>query len=237
MQEFLSKEQRSFMSDTVGESPKVEERRKTFFEKICRCLTVDHYRIYFDVTQEQVLGRIKKSLFPFTGQPLFEDGKIDLYAPFWVYISLNICMAIFGVLARSIDQAFDEIDYETSIEPHKMAKSYAFLLLYFVVIPAGLYGVLTLLSDESPEYAKILAVYGYSFAIFVPVTFTFLVPFDTARWVFLIVAGIISLWILFKELVMNGMEYMEEYKIYFIGGVQCFLHVVFILFLKYYFFV
>ena len=129
-------------------------------------------------------------------------------------------MAIFGYLATTIDQAFSEIDYETQIEAHKLAKSYAFLLFYFVVIPAALYGVLTFLSEESPSYARILAVYGYSFTIFIPVTFVFLIPSDMVRWFFLIAAGIISLCILFKELVMNGMEYMEEYKIYFIGGMQ-----------------
>ena len=89
MQEFLSKDQRSFMSDSVNEPPKKSESRG-FFSRMLSCCTVEHYRQYFDVTQEQVILRITKALFPFSGEPLFENGKEDLYAPLWIYISLNI---------------------------------------------------------------------------------------------------------------------------------------------------
>ena len=237
MQEFLSKDQRSFMSDSESGNPKNSDSSPGFFGRIFRWWTVENYREYFDVTQDQIVTRVTKALFPFSGQPLFEDGKEDLYAPLWILISLNISMAIFGYLAVSIDHSFDEIEYTSGIEAHKLAKSYGFLLFYFVIVPAGLYFVLAFLSDESPSYTKVLAVYGYSFAIFIPTTFTFLIPVETVRWFFLISAGLISLWILFKELVMNGMEYLDEYKIYFIAGLQWFLHIVFVLSLKYYFFV
>ena len=102
-------------------------------------------------------------------------------------------MAIFGKLAVVIDHSFDEIEYGNEIETPKLAKSYGFLLFYFVVIPAAVYFVLVFLSSESPTYPKILAVYGYSFMIFIPTTFTFLVPVEILRWVFLIIAGLISL--------------------------------------------
>ena len=48
----------------------------------------------------------------------------------------------------------------------------------------------------------------------------FLIPVEMLRWFFLIVAGLISLMVLFKELVLNGMEYLEEVKIYSIAGLQ-----------------
>jgi len=107
------------------------------------------------------------------------------------------------------------------MEVQKIARSYGFLTFYFTVIPLGLYFLLNfLLATDSPSYPKVLAVYGYSMGIFIPVSFLFLIPTETLRWIFLITAGLISLWILFKELVFNGMEYLEEAKIYMIGALQ-----------------
>ena len=234
--EFLSKEQRSFMSDSV-QDPESPPKTKGFFEKMWGWFTLEHYKEYFDVTEEQVISRLTRALFPFSGKQLFENNKEDLYGPLWIFITLNICMAIFGYLAVYIDHTFDEVQYESIIEAHKIAKSYGFLLFYFVVIPAAIYFVLSFLASESPGYAKILAVYGYSFAIFIPTTFLFLIPSDIARWFFLIAAGLVSLWILFMELVLNGMEYLEQFQIYAIAGMQAFLHIVFICCMKYYFFV
>ena len=94
--DLLNQNQKSFMSDSVEEPPK--EESSGLMEKCCACLTVSHYRQYFDVTQDQIKSRILRSLFPFTGQPLFENGKIDLYGPLWIFITLNIAMAIFGYM-------------------------------------------------------------------------------------------------------------------------------------------
>mmetsp|Transcript_25418 Transcript_25418/g.22573 ORF Transcript_25418/g.22573 Transcript_25418/m.22573 type:complete len:189 (-) Transcript_25418:180-746(-) len=188
MQEFLNKDQRSFMSDSVDEPAKKPESRG-FFSRCFACLTVEHYRQYFDITQEQVVHRVTKSLFPFSGEPLFENGKEDLYTPLWIFISLNICMAIFGKLAIVIDHAFDEIEYHNQIDAHKLAGSYGFLLFYFVVIPAALYFALSLFASESPAYTKVLSVYGYSFMIFIPITFGFLIPIEIVRWALLLAAG------------------------------------------------
>ena len=180
------------------------------------------------MTQDQIVGRITNSLVPFSGSPLFENGKEDLYGPLWVFITLNISIAIFGYLCVSIDKMFEDQEIEYKMEASKIVKGYSLLMFYFVVIPLGLFLLLKLIYPENPSYQKILAVYGYSFTIFIPTTFTFLIPIEVIRWLFLIIAGIVSLWILFKEMVMNGLEYLEESKIYMIAGLQGILHIIFI---------
>ena len=189
--DLLNQNQKSFMSDSVEEPPK--EESSGLMEKCWACLTVSRYRQYFDVTQDQIKSRILRSLFPFTGQPLFENGKIDLYGPLWIFITLNIAMAIFGYMCMCFDNHYKQADIVSILQVHKIAKSYGFLMFYFLLIPLGLYFLLNFLMSQSPSYPKILAAYGYSFTIFIPITFLFLIPVETLRWFFLIVAGIISL--------------------------------------------
>jgi hypothetical protein len=52
---------------------------------ITRFCKVRYYQKYFDVTTSQILTRLRKSIFPFFGGSIFEDGKPDLYGPFWIY--------------------------------------------------------------------------------------------------------------------------------------------------------
>ena len=91
------------------------------------------------------------------------------------------------------DNHYKQEDILNILQVHKIAKSYGFLMFYFLLIPLGLYFLLNFLMSQSPSYPKILAVYGYSFTIFIPITFLFLIPVDTLRWFFLIIAGIVSL--------------------------------------------
>lgn len=106
--DLLNENQKSFMSDTVDE-PSSSSGNGTLLEKFCSCLTISHYKQYFDVTQDQIVSRITRSLFPFSGSPLFENGKVDLYGPLWVFITLNISMAVFGYMSVYIDHVYSNV--------------------------------------------------------------------------------------------------------------------------------
>ena len=238
--DLLDQRQKSFMSDSIQDEPTSEDDslRAGLVSRWCWCCSIDAWKQHFDVTQGQILGRLFKSIFPFTSEPLFENKKPDLYGPLWIFVSLNISMAIFGYLWVFIDSKFEEIEYTDAMHINRIYNTYGFLMFYFLFIPIGVYFLLSfLLLEKSPSYPKILSVYGYSMWIFIPVSFMFLIPVEVARWIILIVAGLISLWILFRELVMDGLEYLPEFQIYLIGGSQWLLHVVFIIMLKFYFFV
>ena len=145
-QDLLSTNQKNNMSD----------RRDGEEEKDGWCSWFDWFRIknnpYFDVTTDQIVSRVLSSLFPIPGQPLFDDGKTDLYGPFWIFITLNISMAVFGCFWVWIDHNYDIEQLESKMDIHKVSRSYTFLLFYFVMIPLGLFLLLKLIYPENPGY-------------------------------------------------------------------------------------
>jgi hypothetical protein len=86
----LTAKQRSQMSDSTRETACSPRNRKSLIDfPYVDDYVVAPYRIYFAVTTEQVLTRIKDSIYPFKGNPLFLDQTIDLYGPLSIYFSLN----------------------------------------------------------------------------------------------------------------------------------------------------
>lgn len=54
---------------------------------------------YFKVTTDEVLFRIKKSVFPLCIKGnLIEYGKEDFYGPIWIMITLIVEISIFGFI-------------------------------------------------------------------------------------------------------------------------------------------
>jgi len=53
----------------------------------------------------------------------------------------------------------------------------------------------------APGFIRFLAVYGYSFTIFVPAAIGFVFPIAFVRWVVMVTAGIISLFFITKEII------------------------------------
>ena len=52
-----------------------------------------------------------------------------------------------------------------------------------------------------PGFIRFLAVYGYSFTIFVPAAVGYVIPLSLSRWVILAAAGVISLFFICKEII------------------------------------
>lgn len=138
-------------------------------------------------------------------------------------------MAIFGHLTKYIDHVYDEDEYENVFESHKIGKSYGILFFYFFIIPIAIYFIMNYMVDHNLSYPKILGVYGYSFTIFIPVSFLFMIPTDMLRWLFLIGASAISLAILFKELVLAYREVAVMFlQKYIVAVPVLFMHLIFI---------
>ena len=155
------------------------------------------------------------------------DSKIDLYGPLWVYFSLNVWIAIFGKL----------LAYGDVLHVHKLYKCYLVFAAYFFLIPLALSILFCLLSTNGyPGYAKLLAIYGYSFTVYIPAVALYLIPDEYARWTILGVAGVISLFWICKELIGTIVNNFETWKVIFFAILQCLLHAGFTYLLKYYFF-
>jgi hypothetical protein len=76
---------------------------------------------------------------------------------------------------------------------HKLYRCYTLLAVYFFLIPLGLNILFFLTVSRYPGYARLLAIYGYSFSIYIPATMLYLIPSEHVRWAILSIAGFISL--------------------------------------------
>ena len=79
---------------------------------------------------------------------------------------------------------------------------------------------------------KVISIYGYSFASFIPATFLYIIPVNGFKWLLLLGAAFISLFFLSKELMHLVRSSLDESKIKLAAGVMCISHFVFILLMK-----
>ena len=131
----------------------------------------------------------------------------------WIYIFVSILIAICGYFSSVMDFEFveshpDSAEYQ--VEMKKITKAWSLMTFYVFIIPLILHGICFLMGSGSPGYQRILAIYGYSFAIFVPATVILIPPIEYLRYATLGVTCFISLLFISKELMDAGKKYLED---------------------------
>lgn len=88
---------------------------------------VEHYQEYFNVKTYDVLGRLRKSLWPFCSKKtLFVDeDRVDLYGPIWIMLTLIVEIAVVGFINYQIDIAAMAIELKEGVVPKQMLASYS----------------------------------------------------------------------------------------------------------------
>lgn len=138
---------------------------------------------------EQVYTRILNSAFPKKGGNFIRDHvqpSPDLYGPFWISVTLVFCASICGNLARYIDT----LGADSSGSDFRLGKFYkAFKKKNFLILVTGISTIIACYVTLVPlviyilmyyrnttlqyTYAELIALYGYSLAIFIPVSVSF----------------------------------------------------------------
>jgi hypothetical protein len=97
-----------------------------------RYFTVDYYKEYFDVSTNEVITRLRKAILPTYHGTIFENGKVDLFGPIWVIITLNVAITVFGNIAKYIkfNTSDDEVQYKTDIK--NITQSVPLITFYFI---------------------------------------------------------------------------------------------------------
>lgn len=103
----------------------------------------------------------------------------------------------------------------TSDEKHiadlkKVSKVVGLLTFYVLGVPTVIYAIFTFFGSGTPGYQRILAVYGYSFTIFIPACILLVSPIDWLEYLVLILAAVTSLFFISKELIDAGHKYLED---------------------------
>mmetsp|Transcript_10750 Transcript_10750/g.21798 ORF Transcript_10750/g.21798 Transcript_10750/m.21798 type:complete len:293 (-) Transcript_10750:155-1033(-) len=210
--------------------------------------TISYYQPLFDVDTVQVLNRIKGSLLPRPRGAFFEmiAANPDLYGPFWVATTLIFAMAITGNLATYIafvpgkkDETGKEIKWTYDFQQLTVAGSVVYS--YVTLLPL-LFWLLLRYYEASKKLADVLCIYGYTVAIFVPISILCVAPSNLLRWLLVLLGGAISSIFLlsnFHAHLADCFPYGEgdaKKKTYSLLGLMLIFHLVLVFVFKLYFF-
>jgi len=152
--------------------------------------TLAFYQQFFDVDTDTVKTRLMYSMIPVPGKSFLEHHirpKPDLYGPFWICVTLVFSIAISGNLADYLQTSLDE-DATNSwhYDFHKVSLAATAVFSYAALLPSCLYGFLWWCGAGagavSLSFLELICLYGYSLAIYIPVSLLWLIQNPWWQW-------------------------------------------------------
>ncbi|XP_060817692.1 protein YIPF1 [Bombus pascuorum] len=195
------------IEDLQGMPDKSEAASRNFW-------TIEYYQKFFNVKTDDVVERIKRSMFPH-GSDNYLISHIrpnpDLYGPFWICVTLIFSIAISGNLADYLHTAYSG-KYHWRYEFHIVSYAATCIFLYAWLLPLTLWGALKwttssrnteeelIESYATPGLLELLCLYGYSLAIYVPVAFLWTIQIEWLQWSLVALATFLSGGVLLRSL-------------------------------------
>ncbi|XP_013414489.1 protein YIPF1 isoform X2 [Lingula anatina] len=156
--------------------------------------TFEYYQTLFDVDTIQVVIRILNSVVPRPKSNYLQSyirPNPDLYGPFWICATLIFTTAITGNLANYFHT--EGRDYEWKYDFHKVTFSATAIFSYWLLVPLALWGFLWWRrSSAGYSFLEILCVYGYSLAIYVPVSILWVINISWLQYLLVILSMVLS---------------------------------------------
>ncbi|GAB6028876.1 Yip1 member 1 [Chamberlinius hualienensis] len=144
-----------------------------------------YYQKYFDVETNQVLSRILWSMIPRRSSNYLESHirpNPDLYGPFWICATLVFAVGISGNLASYLANAGKD-DFHSKYDFHKVSIAATVVYTYASIVPLSLWLILWYRKNDAKyTLLEILCIYGYSLAIYIPVSVLWTIPIEAMRW-------------------------------------------------------
>ncbi|XP_061197530.1 protein YIPF1-like [Saccostrea echinata] len=156
--------------------------------------TFEYYQQFFEVETKQVLFRIAGSMFPRPGSNYLQSTirpNPDLYGPFWICTTLVFTTAIAGNLANYLTT--EGKGFKWKYDFHKVTFAATAIFSYWWIIPAALFGFLWWKGSKANyTFLEILCIYGYSLAIYIPISILWVVPFEWLQWTLVLIGAGLS---------------------------------------------
>lgn len=158
--------------------------------------TFEYYQTFFDVDSRQVLDRILWSMYP-NPNTNYLQTKIrpnpDLYGPFWICTTLVFSVAIAGNLANYLYDHSNDKTHVWKYDFHKVTLASAAIFVYWWLMPTLLYGLLWWRGNQAGYlFSEIICIYGYSLAIYIPISILWVFPFYWLQWLLVMLGMALS---------------------------------------------
>ncbi|KAI8033336.1 protein YIPF1 [Drosophila gunungcola] len=171
-------------------------------------LTIEYYQQFFNVDTYMVLERIANSMIPKRAAGNYLRMNIgenpDLYGPFWITVTLIFSIAISGNIASYLHHAND--GYLWHYNFHLVSYAATCIFLYANILPAVLWALFkyslkpvdaadaieTESASYTPSLLSLMCIYGYSLAIYIPVSILWVINVSLLQWILVITAALLS---------------------------------------------
>lgn len=156
--------------------------------------SIEFYKKLFDVNTDQVVDRIVWAMIPKPGVNYLQhhiQSKPDLYGPFWICITLVFTIAISGNLANYLQFAASQ-KYHWRYDFHAVTLAATAIFAYAWLLPSALWGILKWQGSNQLGFLELLCVYGYSLAIYVPVSVLWVIQISWLQWLLVLVGAAMS---------------------------------------------
>jgi len=167
--------------------------------------TLAFYQQFFDVDTTDVKNRLLYSMVPVPGKSFLQHHirpRPDLYGPFWICCTLVFSIAISGNLSDFLQKSVDpEQSVKWHYDFHKVTLAATAVFSYAGLVPASLYGFLWWSSSgigtATLSFLELVCLYGYSLAIYIPVSLLWLVQVSWWQWLCVLAGAGMSGYVLF----------------------------------------
>ncbi|CAG0881914.1 unnamed protein product [Darwinula stevensoni] len=158
--------------------------------------TWEYYQQFFDVDTEQVKQRTLWAMIPRPSVSYLEHyirPNPDLYGPFWIGVTLVFSIAVMGNLSNYLATAATG-NYVWRYDFHKVSYAATAVLTYIWLLPIGLYAFLRYRMREGYQltFLEIISVYGYSLAIYIPISILWMIQVNWLQWLLVILGSVMS---------------------------------------------
>ncbi|XP_034101236.1 protein YIPF1 [Drosophila albomicans] len=196
-------------------------------------LTIEYYQQFFNVDTYMVLERIVNSMIPKRAASNYLRMNIgenpDLYGPFWITITLIFSIAISGNIASYLQLADDS--YQWHYNFHLVSYAATCIFLYANILPAILWALFkyslkpvdqadaieTDSATYTPTLLSLMCIYGYSLAIYIPVSILWVINISLLQWLLVITAAMLSGTVLIA--VLTPALRNSQYSLFLIVGI------------------
>jgi len=167
--------------------------------------SIEFYQQFFNVDTSMVIERIMSSIVPRKAPPSYLKQHIglnpDLYGPFWIVVTLIFSIAISGNVASYIQYANDSHPWHYNF--HLVSIAATTIIMYVCFVPLSLWAALKWFvrqtdpdleteSPYTPSLLTLICVYGYSLAIYIPVSILWVIQLSLLQWLLVITATFLS---------------------------------------------
>ena len=153
-----------------------------------------------------VVDRIATSMIPKRASGSYLKLNIgttpDLYGPIWIVITLIFTIGISGNIASYLQSAGHKFEWHYNF--HLVSYASSAIITYVLLVPLALWAFLryTVKNEEIdmdieespfiPSLLSLLCLYGYSLAVYIPVSILWTIQYSLLQWLLVITGALLS---------------------------------------------